>query len=286
MSTREEAADSSAPEEPSLADNLPSSESMSGVQRSETDGQSDHVVTEPAQTNSHSFPQPLNVVSYGQQTYQPTMSPNTSRPISPHNFSFPNPPEPPVVLPGGSASTSPFIGYAPGFPVQQPYGPPMIAPLPYSASNPYPPPGYTSYGGQQAPMFYSASTTMHPGYGVPNYNQRAHTTGSLVQPLPTHPSATMPSTSYSTGFVGIQSQLPEDHKSPGNQDEEWFNLFWLFCLLGPLTWPCALFGICSDRRNERMAGFVSLILLTLAIVVAAVVLSQASKDSDDGSNGS
>lgn len=159
----------------------------------------------------------------------------------------------------------------------------MVSPLPYSASNPYPS-AYPSTGHQQSPVFYSASNAFPPGYNIPNYNQRTHTIGSLAQALPTHPSSAMPSTSYSTGFAGIQGlQQPGDRKTSDAEDE-CFNLFWLFCLLGPLTWPCALFGICSDRRSERMAGFVSLICLILGLVIAAVVLSQASRDSDDNSS--
>lgn len=157
----------------------------------------------------------------------------------------------------------------------------MIAPLPFNSASGVLG-GYPSTG--LPPMApYTTSSVLPPRFNSHNCVQRTHTPGTLTQSIPGAPSSSFPAANYSFGLDGTQGQPSRQRKTPGNLSEDWFNLFWLFCLLGPLTWPCALFGICSDRRGERMAGFVSLVLLILALVVAAVILSQAANNSNEQS---
>lgn len=164
--------------------------------------------------------------------------------------------------------------------MQQPgFSPAVIPPLPFNSASGVLG-GYPSTG--HPPMApYTTSSVLPPRFNSQNYVQRTHTPGTLSQSIPGGPSNSFQATNYSLGFDGTQGQSSRQRKTPGNLSEDWFNLFWLFCLLGPLTWPCALFGICSDRRGERIAGFVSLVLLTLALVAAAVILSQAANNSND-----
>lgn len=170
--------------------------------------------------------------------------------------------------------SSPFVHHATaaGFPVQQfqqPVQPPMINPLPFNISSPYP----VAHAAQPpAPMFTQSAS----GYLPYNYNQRAHTTGSMY---PGQQGVVLPpSTSYSVPFGG---QMPPAH-SKSNEDytDDCFNIFWLFFLLGPLTWPCAIFGICSEKQSERMAGFVSGICLILVIIAAVIIIFRAPGDTD------
>eukprot|EP00210_Caulerpa_lentillifera_P004538 g4330.t1 len=220
-----------------------------------------------------------HVVSYGQQSYQSQVARNASGPIVPHGMVINHPvSQPPAIHPGGASSPSPFIGFAPGIPVQQqqtfnpPPPPPVIAPLPYDATCAFPH-GYASTGHH---MFvpYSSANAYHPGfYQSSNFSQRMNTPVSL--------SHTLPAPSHSMGFVGVQRQSSTVQKTPRSDPaDDCFNLFWIFCLLGPLTWPCALFGVCSDRRSERIAGFFSLVMLTLCVVIIIVILSEASKESN------
>jgi len=178
-------------------------------------------------------------------------------------------------IPGGVGQPSGFTGFAPaapGFPVQQYQQPPVINPLPYNASSPYP----TTVAQAPAPMPQPAYTTTASAYLPYNYNRRAHTTGSMYPPGQQQGVIMPPSTSYTVPF----GAPPPQSKSNEEYSDDCFNIFWLFFLLGPLTWPCAMFGVCSEKHSERMAGFVSAVCLVLVVIAAIVIITQAPGDSD------
>ena len=180
-------------------------------------------------------------------------------------------------LPGGGGM-SPFFGNAPsapGFPVQPP-GQSGIMPLPYNASNPSPAP--FTYSAALPPHAYTHSGALYQPY---DYNQRAHTTGSMFGGPPQPVNLTPASTSYSTPYD--HTAQVDQKKSNADYADDCFNIFWLFFLLGPLTWVCGLFGICSDKQSERVAGFVSGICLILVVIAAVIVITQTPNDS--GSDG-
>lgn len=223
------------------------------------------------ESSHHSYPKTPGMMpaAYGQH--------QDLRPFNRSNFSDVGfaPPQPQThAPPGGQGQLSPFVGFtpaAPGFPVQQYQQPQaMVNPLPYNASCPYPTPA-----AQAAPMPQPAYTTSASAYLPYNYNQRAQTTGSMYPPgqqgvmLP-------PTTSYTVPFGA-----PLQHsKSNEEYTDDCFNIFWLFFLLGPLTWPCAMFGVCSEKKSERMAGFVSAVCLVLVVIAAIIIITQAPGDSD------
>ena len=64
-------------------------------------------------------------------------------------------------------------------------------------------------------------------------------------------------------------------KSNPDGEDDCFNIFWLFFLLGPLTWPCGFFGVCSEKHSERLAGLVSGVCLVLVVIAAVIVITQA-----------
>lgn len=192
-----------------------------------------------------------------------------------------NLPQPHVhAYPGGTGQASPFFQYgpaAPGFPIQQ--YPNAIHPLPPNASNPYPL--------QQPQYAYSGNMPLYAPY---TYNQRAATTGSVSYPMPNYSSPyPMPSSNHpfpSSSYPGMTNQGPQGTVSKSHEvlTDDCFNIFWLFFLLGPLTWPCGAFGVCSSKPSERMAGVVSGVCLILVIIAAIVVITQAPSDSGNESS--
>lgn len=246
-------------------------------------GVSEHSLSLSVETSHHSYPKTPGMMpaAYGQ--HQDLRPFNRSQTPDPH---CPQPQTHAVTggaiqqpqthaVTGGAIQqpSSPFVHHAPaaGFPVQQfqrPVQPPMINPLPFNLSSPYP----VAHAAQPPPPAFTQSAS---GYIPYNYNQRANTTGSMY---PGQQGIILPpSTSYSVPFGG---HLPPQSKSNEDYTDDCFNIFWLFFLLGPLTWPCAIFGVCSEKQSERMAGFVSGICLVLVIIAAVIIITQAPGDSD------
>lgn len=222
------------------------------------------------ESSHHSYPKTPGMMpaAYGQT--------QDLRPFNRSNYSDVNfvPSQPQThALPGGPSQTSPFVGFAPaapGFPIQQQFQQtPPINPLQYNASCPYPAPTV-----QATPMPQAAYTTSGSAYLPYNYNQRPQTTGTMYPPGQ-QGAMLHPSTSYTVPFGA-----PPVHSKSNEYSDDCFNIFWLFFLLGPLTWPCAMFGVCSEKHSERMAGFISAVCLVLVVIAAIVIITQAPGDSE------
>lgn len=61
-----------------------------------------------------------------------------------------------------------------------------------------------------------------------------------------------------------------------DEDENDWNAFWMLLLFGmffcPPLWVCGSFGLCSDRRNEKLAGCANVLaLLTFSITISLVL---------------